>query len=88
MIKLLFMGKSQDEKALRDYFGEYPPETAVEARNALRNAETQEKSFPPIVYLALQNLLCEEMGKKVSPKKRDRQAGQRLRKKRTGSSKG
>ncbi|HCR81571.1 MAG: hypothetical protein UX28_C0003G0123 [Candidatus Pacebacteria bacterium GW2011_GWA1_46_10] len=80
----------EDEQALADFFGEYPPTTAAQARSMLRNYENgrMDVNLTPDVYLALQNLRCLEMGNKVSPKKLDRQEGKNRRKKKTGSRRG
>ncbi|MFH2118579.1 MAG: hypothetical protein ABII10_02505 [Candidatus Paceibacterota bacterium] len=79
----------QDKEALIGYFGEeWYPISSNEAHAIINNSGNNGESFSPAVYLALQNLLCKNMGGKVSPKKKDRQEGQRRRKLRTGSRRG
>ncbi len=72
----------------------YPPETANEARIVLDKYNRGEIAFPEdqqgIMYMALQTLMCEGMGDnhRADNKRKDRSAGQKQRKKRTGSRRG
>jgi hypothetical protein len=79
------MGKEQDAALLREHYGEYYPQSPEEARVRL---DRDGSDLPAPVYLALTNLLIENMGNKTSKKKKDRQKGQKLRKNRTGSRRG
>jgi hypothetical protein len=79
------MVTKQETELLEEHFGKYYPKNSEEARIAL-DRDGPGLSAP--VYLALSNLLIENMGKDTSPKKKDRQRGRKIRQKRTGSRKG
>jgi len=60
--------------------------TPDEARIALYQKDSS--GYPIYVIKALNDILVQGMGNKTNPHKRDRQMGQNIRKKRTGSRRG